>query len=45
MREYDIVLNPGDDVILKSTLDDLMKEIRRYEFVNVGSREILGERL
>jgi hypothetical protein len=45
MFNVKVFLNPRDKVVLEATLYDLMKEIRRQEFMNVSARKIVGEGL
>jgi hypothetical protein len=35
-----VLTNPGNKVILKSSLDKLMKDIQRYEFVDISTWKI-----
>lgn len=41
----DIVSDPRDDVVFKRSLNELMKEVRRKDFVYVSARECVCEGL
>ncbi len=45
MHLLEVFTYPGYEVVLKGTFNELVKEIRGYEFVDIGAREIIGERL
>ncbi len=40
-----ILCDPENKVILKSSLNNLVKEVGRYQLIDVGMREIVGEGL
>lgn len=37
--------NPRHNVVLERTLDELMEKVRREQFVDVGTRKVVHERL
>ena len=39
MYEDEILTNPGDEVVLKRALDDLVEEIRAQQLVDIGTGE------
>jgi hypothetical protein len=43
--ELDILLNPANEVILESALDELMQNIRSDELMDIGTREVCSKRL
>jgi hypothetical protein len=45
MYEDKILTNPGDKVVLERAFDDLVKEIRAQQFVNIGTGKSGCERL
>ena len=38
-----VFFNPSDEMIFESSLDNLMQEIGRNQFMNVGPRKMIGE--
>lgn len=45
MSIVDVLHDPVNQMVLESALDELMEEVRRDEFVYVGTRKVGGERL
>ena len=45
MLALEILGDPVDKVIFEHTLDQLMKEVWGYQFMDICTREMLGERL
>ncbi len=45
MRNFQVLINPGNQMILKRPFDHLMEEVSRYQFIDVGAREIICKRL
>lgn len=45
MRQFEILFNPRYQMVFERSLDDLMEEITQQQLVDVGSREIICERL
>lgn len=43
MRLVKISLDPSDNVVLKGAFDELVKEVGREKFVDVGTGEIIRE--
>jgi hypothetical protein len=43
MRDTKVVLDPGDEVVLESSLDDLMKNVWGDQFMDIRSREVICE--
>lgn len=41
----DVVLNPSDNVVLEGSLDKLMEDIGRQEFVDISTGEVAREGL
>jgi hypothetical protein len=45
MDRYQVLLDPGDQVILERALDELMKNVWGNKMMDVGTREIIRKRL
>jgi hypothetical protein len=45
MNQLEVFADPRHEVVLEGPLDDLMKEVRREELVDIRSRKVEGERL
>jgi hypothetical protein len=43
MLENQIFPNPGNQMILESPLNELMKQVGRQHLVNIGTREVICE--
>lgn len=43
MSFFEIVVNPGHQMVLENSFNKLMEEIWSDEFMYVGSRKIIGE--
>lgn len=43
MCQFEVLINPCNDVVFKNTLDKLMQKIGGHQLMNVGSREEVGE--
>jgi hypothetical protein len=42
---FEILLDPCHEMVFKCSFDNLMQDVRCEELVNVGAREVIGERL
>ena len=45
MFELKVLARPLDKVVLEHSLDKLVEDVRGYEFINVGARKVVCERL
>ena len=45
MLEFQIFVNPGDEVVFEHAFNQLMKKIRGDKFMDVSTGEVQGERL
>jgi hypothetical protein len=41
----EIVINPHYQVVLESSLDNLMEEVRHEKFINISLREVMSKGL
>ena len=42
---HEIVVNPRYQVVLESSLNNLMEEVRREKFMNISPREVMSKGL
>lgn len=45
MLNNQVFIDPSDNMIFECSLDDLVKEVWRQEFMNIGTRKEFRERL
>ena len=43
MLNNQVLIDPSDDMIFECSLDDLVEEVRRQKFMNIGTRKELCE--